>query len=795
MKVNNTLQQLVFGDRNTFIFVSDKHDSDSENVNAKQAFKILMSLNKLGYGISNPDIMFNWSKYELLDFVEQFNSLIESNTKDGFIFRKTFAESEALTAYTSEEWMAIFAQYAITYGWQDKYASETGKFAENVLNDYVGTLDFETQNELDNSKLKMFSIGTEADLFSIVKKIVESKTVLRSQQKETLKNTPVELLIRICRNSNITIKENLVLVMKLLSGKKLDFPLFKTSTDVLRFVVSSYAVNPIEGQINKTLLKGVKIHVPTSVRKQLLNNLELIGDERSSKFLCEDMFSYDSFWKILDKYLRYESSEKTRAKYPMYTGAIDLLYEDDRSWTFNGRISKAKEELDYLSAINVMKERPGFLLRNLINFIRMTTGAKLPTKEKTKLKLTVNNAFQNALTKTSSEKISGDVIIRGAESFLLSDEFERILNKNINTKLAWQLIEQLKDKKLFEEVYSKTVQGIEVSYTTPIPAVDKDFAKKIRKIILKAVKNKLKERNSGIDSIYIDGNSAGVKLQYSGRDSTEISYSGEFLTPGTELNLLDLIKEKEDIEDPLLRLGVMWRGKKSTDLDHSVSFNNGSVCYYGHPMITGLGGVIVAVSSGDVVTCGGVNSTFSGEMIDIDLLEVKNTGIKEFYNSFINYSGSTTIGELECYTLFSLIDKKDRLIKGNKMTVDLSKQDYAIRIDPDNIDKTGSYIGCSVDLEKNVIKVLSIPVKNSGGHYSNARTNYDSFKKAIGTAKVDGLTIGYAIKKVFKGKLTEEPKDANVVISRTPRDDLDINEDVTLLHPGRNQEEINNLLF
>jgi len=137
------------------------------------------------------------------------------------------------------------------------------------------------------------------------------------------------------------------------------------------------------------------------------------------------------------------------------------------------------------------------------------------------------------------------------------------------------------------------------------------------------------------------------------------------------------------------------------------------------------------------------------------------------------------------------------LILGQKVYLDLARQDYAIRIDPQNVDKTGSYIGCSIDFKSNVIKVLSIPVKLNGKTYSNARVNNSMFTEAIVNAKVDGLTIGYSLNKAFeKEQFVNNAVDANVIISRKSKEELGIeNAEVTLLHPGRNQEQINNMLF
>lgn len=802
------LQMLVFGDRNTFIFEYKPYDEPL--VSTKNVTKLLLKLAKQGYGISNPQILFGFTKSNLKEFKEQFINLIDDNSKDGFILRKTFAESEELTDYTEGEWQAILAQYAITYGWGDRYNAEFNQDAEKVLSDYVDSLDLDTKNLITNTAEKVFSVGDAITLGEIIKNILESKTVLRAQQLKTLEETPKYILVEASKRANITIKETLVKVMKMLSTEKLDFALLKTATDVLRFIVSAYAKKPIEGQINKTLLKETRIRIPTSVRKMLLNNLELIAEKKAvvkrktnissatiqskiagSKYLCEDMFSYEDFWKIIAKYLRFENSKKMRAKYPLYTNAIDLLYDGDRSWTFNGRYSSAKESLDYAKAISVAKERPGFLLRNIIEFVRMTRGTKLPTKKGTKVPM--ENAFQNALTGKSTDLTSRIIKTDGID-YLVSEDFEKLLDKSANTKLAWQLIEQLKNKELFKDIYKRNVQGVDIEYSTPIPAVDKKIAKKVRKVILKSIKNKLRDRNSDVGKVFIDKDSYGYKLQYSGRDSTEISYAGEFLSPGTELNLLDLMKNK-DIKMPLLRLGVMWKGKKSTDLDHSLTLGNGQVVYYGKPVMRSPSGKMLIVSSGDVTSCSMTkDGKFSTELLDIDLLSCKEANVKSMFSSFISFSGATTIGELECYVFFSIIDKSERVIEGNRVWLDLAKQDYAVRIDPDNIDKTGSYIGCSVDLVNNVIKVLSIPVKNDGGHFSNARSNNVSFQEAIKNAKVDGLTIGYALNKVFdKTQFTDCVDEADIIVSR--KDYASVQGGAVILHPGRNAEQINNMLF
>ena len=159
-------------------------------------------------------------------------------------------------------------------------------------------MDLTTINSLDNTKIKTLEIGNIDNLTKIIKNILESKIVLRAQQIKTLENVPNYVILRATEKSNIIIKETLVKVMHLLKGIDIDFPLLKTPTDILRFVVSGYSKEPIEGQINKTILKSTRIKIPTSIRKMLLNNLEMIGKHNSSKgdlfgsrYLTEDMYS------------------------------------------------------------------------------------------------------------------------------------------------------------------------------------------------------------------------------------------------------------------------------------------------------------------------------------------------------------------------------------------------------------------------------------------------------------------------------------------------------------------------
>jgi len=109
-----------------------------------------------------------------------------------------------------------------------------------------------------------------------------------------------------------------------------------------------------------------------------------------------------------------------------------------------------------------------------------------------------------------------------------------------------------------------------------------------------------------------------------------------------QLNILDLFKNK-DIKNPLLRLGVMWRGK-NTDIDHSLTLDNGNVVYYGSPVLKSQIGEVIVTSSSDITSCSS-NGIFSTEILDIDMLKLKDHFTGTMFNSFIDYGGRTNIGD------------------------------------------------------------------------------------------------------------------------------------------------------
>jgi len=668
---------LVMGDRSMYPIPDDMNGA-SNNVD-----HVAKELLNYGYTISNLTDMKTLPADALNGFINTF----KPETKSGYILRKGFADSKKFKDYSDEEWRVIFAQYSLTYGWSNEYQDFFGSPAAAVISEYNDE-DVSTIEQIMNDS-KVIKIGFRKDTVALIREIMESKTVLRTHQKKTLEVCPADVLVDAWKKANITIRETYIKVVKQLSTTGIK-GLFKTPTDVLRYILMVYAHHPFEGQITKPDLSDRKVKIPTSARKWLMDELDNMA---SSRVICEDMFKYESYWKLMHRYLRYGKAKSARQRFPIYHKAIDLLYDGDRSWTFNGRYSAALEAGDYATALNVTRERPGFLLRNMMNFLRYPEGTKIAQ-----------------VAPTSSRKASFDpsvkptvkTVIRSNINWFYSDEFIALIKRS-NTKLAFQLLEQLQNPAVYADQALRTVQGITKRYSVPIPGIKKKIAKSVSKAIREGIKLQLQERNANVGKVYINKALKNNALQYSGRNSTELNYSGTFLSPGSKLDIPD---------EKILRLGVLWRGSRSTDIDHNVSIFNGfqkiEDVYFGNPTYKNI-----VNSSGDITSCSADN--FSAEFIDIDLEKVRTDRptITSLITSLISFSGNP-ISDTECYLFINGIKRKERVINDRSFTMDLMDTDYAIRLDPDAVEKSISYIGFNVTLEDNKIQVCAYTPKDNG---------------------------------------------------------------------------------
>lgn len=729
---------LVMGDRNMYPIPFDKNGGDASiDTEAKQ-------LLDHGYVVSNLLDLKTLTAEQMAAFYTSF----KPEFKEGYILRKGFANRKKFREYSEEEWRVIFAQYSLTYGWSGQYQDAFGMAAADVIDAYNDDEIAVVDQIMTGAKV--IRIGFRSDTVNLIKEILESKVVLRTHQKKTLDACPIDVLAEAYRKSNITIRETMIQAIVLLKdSNEVVEKVFNTPTDVLRFILAKFAHKPFEGQITKPDLADRKVRIPTSYRKWLMMELDNMG---SPKRICEDMFKYDAYWKLMHRYLRYGKAATARKRFVRYHEAIDLLFDGDRSWTFNGRYSAAIESGDYAQALAVAKERPGFLFRNMLNFLRYPAGTKI-----------AQAAGAKRVSLDPMDKGNTKVVQTDGLTFFESQDFIKLVAKS-NAKLAFQLMEQLKGPSIFSPQTTRTVQGITKRYSTPIPGVKKALAKKVRKAVEAGIHQMLAERNKNVGMVYLDKSLKDTSLQYSGRNSTETNYSGTFLTPGSKIDIPD---------ERILRMGVLWRGPRSTDIDHNCGVYEGNTrifdVYFGQPTYNDL-----VNSSGDITSCS--ESSFSVEFIDIDLEKVRKTNITSLVTSMISYSGNP-ISDCETYLFVKGLSRSDRKIKGRSIKMDLMDTDYAIRIDPDKQENSTGYIGFNTTILDNKIQVCAYTdPKDAGNRYSTIR-NRDFSPEFLEGLFGNQTSLYKTLKMAFHpDQLTTDPKFADVIIGEgglNPQTDLE----------------------
>lgn len=761
MTIDTMLQLNIFNETNNFVVSASQSNNPSID-NIKKLGSVLHTFNELGYSLSNADLLIGLPESDLMQLITDFTECVELNSKKGLVFRNSFLNNNGeIKAYTPEETMAIIAQYQLTYG------NTISLECANTLHNYIAQYKNDTVDltALYKTETKQIVLQTDKYLEDLALIYANSPKVLAPSQTQILSMMPTSAINNILSNNTIDFKINEIKILFVsLSSLSSSLLLLSNATDILKYIVFAYADrtanDPIEGQLLLNDLKEHRITIPTSARKQIVKRLNDIASKRGAKFLAEDMFKYTAYWKIIAMKLNWTKYKNTRFNFPYHTSAIDLLYENDRSWTFNGRYTQAIKDNDYATAIEVASEKPGFLLRNLINLIRYNTGQTIAS--------TQTGVEDSVKTATSS-----------AINFLRSDEFKETI-QNTPSKLLFQLIEQLNAIVNTLSVSKRIVQGIVVDYTSPIPPIYY-----IHKILAHCVIEEILQSRKPNAKVYIDKQFYNYPLTYSGRAELSTSYTGKYLPKGLTASISSDLNVGSN---NLIRLGVAWRSKagavrSSVDLDHNVTFMKGKhqvnhVSYKNSQLKHR--NEIIAASSGDITECGSAenDSDFSIEFIDIDLDKAKKHGHTKFYNSIISFSG-TSMDQLECYMTMQILDKhthKFSSINSNVGSIDLNKTDYAVQLSED----TKCHVGISFDLTNDTFTVESLPIKSADSGFMSINENHDLIN-LYREANIEPLTIKQAFD--LMGTTTTNKEEADILISEES------------INPLYNFNKIENLLF
>lgn len=548
-------------------------------------------------------------------------------------------------------------------------------------------------------------------------------------------------------------------------------PIISTPNELMRFILTNCqrgnCGEDYTGQILNPMLKRFKFQLPTKMKKFIMEWFDRkTKSNHKAQQTAETLYANEDWWKRMFLHAHWCNASKFNRRYPNTKRLLDYLYMEDRSWTFNARYAAAQEQGDYEKAIVILTEKPGLLPRNMLMFCKYVKGVALPVKAQdgTRARVPENPLTAMLSHSKGKQKTAVRVVTSDAQDWMRKAYATFLKIQTPTIKTLYQMLEVLNDEEHEKPIHSRMVQGNEVKYSTPIPAINVKMKDLVTRITLDHINNTKKETelNKSLGKVYLDPDLEGVSLQYSGANSNEIGISGSFLAPGTIVPL-----PKGD----MIRMGVVWKdvGSGSCDIDLSTTISGKTGvynCYYGRPTTT-INNTIIATSSGDITSCG--SRTYSAEFIDIDIKAAKTAGVDVLFNSLIMYSGAT-LADYDTHCFISTIKKADRVTERRNISIDLAKQDYAVKL----TDKVKAYLGMSIDLNTMSMKSLAISDGITQSNYNNANTLLERFASQIGSQKSHFNTKFALLNSIDESQLVSDPKDADIIIGITNKADINV---------------------
>jgi len=728
-----------------------------------------LALQRLIYGMTNTIVIESTGPKEVVTEIEAVRS---SMAIEGFIFRPGFANTTELTDYTEADWAAMYAQYSLTYGWSTLYTARTGNNPVTVLDAYFTDLG-NIFSPLEVAP-KAYYVAEPVFYEKVLTDIAESKIVLRTHQIEILNLMPIEILAKIYENVVFTIIETRILFLKRLITEGKEIAAFTTPEEIVKFVIAVFPKNtePYTGQVTNDILKAIEVKIPTSMRKVIVRSIQKMSYFKAIRGMKKNK----NFWKRLFKQLAWQSEEK------MIATARFQNYLDIKGTVFNETIITPRSDIEQYrregnleTAFIVEMKNTGGMLRNLMSYLRYPIGSTY-AKKVSMAPDAKEHGIAMYFNKKVQEEVRATVVHSDITNVLASDEFMKCLTQ-ANSKLLWQVLTLLQDKKNTVPKSVRVVNDTKIKYSKALPGIDPKMTELAKKAIKKAIKKVKRAENASLGKVYIDKTLKNYAMQFSGRSETSISLSGEYLSPGSKIDLTDLLKG----EDKILRMGIAWTGA-SCDVDHALNIFGMRSIYYGNPTLADTEGRVVISSSGDITSCS--PGLFSTEIIDIDVDQLATSNVEKIFNSAHMFAGPT-FDKIECYWFMNIIDKKDRILEKRKVAIALDAMQYAIKLQ----EPTRAQVGFSVDLKKKELEVLNLPSKQS--QYNNAATCKEDFEKLL-AERPKQKSLYKAMKTVIaKDQLTDNILEADLIISAEP----DQPAGITVLHPGRDAVALQEIIF
>jgi stress response protein SCP2 len=399
-----------------------------------------------------------------------------------------------------------------------KYFLETGEITTNLLDfptygkylhSYEEMLQFHKKLEVKHPLLKTIDLGQslEKEQENLFLSLAQSNIPLNKEDLVLIENL---IKYEYLRNLKVPIRENKAVINGIRISKFNDpFIDIDTPIDVLR--LACYLSNGDITLATPTRFKSF----PRSIRRIILQNLNKIIYKNCEKM--DDISNYKEEFKRLGEKLH---PSEYRKEFPYSDELFDFARGEIEIETFGAKISKSIQNKDFTKSIELLKNKPGLLVRNIDKIIR-----ECNIKEFSFL----CNTFDECV-----KKVSGRV--------LLSLE-QHLLNRCLSTS----------DTRIF---INKKGKGY------VIPNSLSDISDRKYEKIHNIIHSEIEDRIPSFKNLIIDDNIKNIAIPLSEKNKTE----GFNILPRGSYFKLDNTKDA-------IRFFMYWKQKSErTDYDLSCIF-------------------------------------------------------------------------------------------------------------------------------------------------------------------------------------------------------------------------------
>lgn len=449
---------------------------------------------------------------------------------------------------------------------------------------------------IDANKMALLSVGKHEDIMEIFKNLVESKTSLSAQDKEDITN-----IIKNCSDymnylpDEIPLKENVALIGKLIieeapiKTSAVIKKYFKTATDVLRLITALS-----DGDISLASRTKYR-NLNRKERRIILDLLSNCGD------ILEDLYRYKYEWIRIGEIIHPGEYWGYR-RYKKIRDSFNILRNEKKPLMFRGEVQAAILRKDIISAVDLLKERPGEFARQLDKLLRETTG----------------NMFKNTQQyilrsfKEVSKDVSAPVLLQVRQHFI-----ER-------------MAETPNPIRVF---FPKGNLAKAISVKNELPAIDKTVCQNVAKICRDALIEQYKNKEA-MGKVYVDPELKNYLVPFSQRSA---SSSTKNVVRGSQLPI------KPDAT--AVRAFIWWTNTTGfggrVDIDLSAAIYDSDWNYVKHISYTRLrSGKMKAYHSGDITNGGDIDGDGVAEFLDVDIDAVAENGRYIVYQVY-NYTGQS----------------------------------------------------------------------------------------------------------------------------------------------------------